>query len=134
MLMKHTVKNWIEQHRSGVGEVLRFGVVGLTATLVQYATYLILLRWLSPPIANTVAYFVSFLFNYIASVKYTFKVRSTARKGAGFIVAHAVNYTLQTLLLMLFIWLGLQKQWALLPVFCICVPLNFLLVRYFLKR
>jgi hypothetical protein len=30
--------------------------------------------------------------------------------------------------------MGMDKQLAMLPVLCICVPVNFLLVRYFLKR
>lgn len=132
--MNRTIVNWISQHRTMIGEVMRFGVVGVAATLLQYGFYLLLLRWLNAPLSNTVAYLVSFLFNYIASVSFTFRVHSTTRRGAGFLLAHAVNYTLQTLLLMLFIALGLPKQWALLPVFAVCVPLNFLLVRYFLKR
>ena len=33
-----------------------------------------------------------------------------------------------------FLWLGVSKQLAPLPMFCICVPVNFLLVRFFLKR
>ena len=79
------------------------------------------------------AYLVSFLFNYAASTRYTFRVRSTARRGAGFTLAHIVNFLLQSLLLALFLRLGLSKPVAMLPVFAICVPVNFLLVRYFLK-
>ena len=84
--------------------------------------------------ANCFAYVVSFLFNYVASTRYTFHVRSTARRGAGFTLAHLVNFLLQTLLLALFLRLGLSKPVAMLPVFAICVPINFLLVRYFLKK
>ena len=32
------------------------------------------------------------------------------------------------------LWLGLPKNLALIPVFAICVPINFILVRYFLKK
>ena len=41
--------------------------------------------------------------------------------------------SLPALLLALFLRLGLSKPVAMLPVFAICVPVNFLLVRYFLK-
>ena len=116
------------------GELARFIVVGVTAVALQYATYLILLLWLRPTVANTIAYAVSFLFNYIASTHYTFRVKSNRRRGAGFALAHVINYTLQTLLLTLFLGLGLTKAVAILPVFAICVPLNFLLVRFFLKH
>lgn len=135
------------------GEIIRFGIVGVLAVAIQYGVYLLLI-WLFadhaytsyedtsrdgfrgdyfPLLANLIAYVVSFLFNYAASTRYTFRVRSTARRGAGFTLAHIVNFLLQSLLLALFLRLGLSKPVAMLPVFAICVPVNFLLVRYFLK-
>ena len=121
-------------HDRRTGEIIRFGVVGVTATALQYGVYLLLLTWLTPRVANTVGYVVSFIFNYVASTHYTFRVKSTARKGAGFAFSHVVNYLLQTLFLSLFLHLGLSKAVAMLPVFGICVPVNFLLVRFFLKK
>lgn len=115
------------------GEVCRFLVVGVTAVAIQYGVYLLLVGRLSPAIANTIAYLVSFLFNYAASTRYTFRVRSSARRGMGFAFSHLVNYLLQTALLAFFLWLGVSKPLAMLPVFAICVPVNFLLVRFFLK-
>lgn len=116
------------------GEFIRFGIVGVVATAIQYGLYLLLLKWLQPQISNTIGYVISFVFNYIASTKFTFKVKSTAKKGAGFAFSHLINYVLQTVFLTLFLWLGLPKNIALIPVFCICVPINFLLVRLFLKK
>ena len=115
-------------------EARRFIVVGVAAVAIQYGAYLLLLQWLQPVVANTLGYIVSFLFNYIASTKYTFRVKSSARHGVGFAFSHLVNYILQSLLLVFFLWTGLQKGWAMLPVFAICVPTNFVLVRYFLKH
>ena len=132
-----------------LGEIIRFGIVGVLAVAIQYGVYLLLITLFSdnsslpfsegtgvgfPLLANCFAYVVSFLFNYVASTRYTFHVRSTARRGAGFTLAHLVNFLLQTLLLALFLRLGLSKPVAMLPVFAICVPINFLLVRYFLKK
>lgn len=117
-----------------LGEIVRFGIVGTAATAIQYGVYLLLIRWLPPTFANTIGYLVSLAFNYIASTHYTFRVKSTARRGAGFVLSHVVNYLLQTVFLNLFLWLGLEKQWAMIPVFCICVPINFFLVRFFLKK
>ena len=134
MPMNPTIARFLEQHREQIGQVVRFGVVGVLATLLQYGVYILLLRWMHPAVANTVAYIVSFLFNYIASVRYTFRVQSTVRRGVGFAFSHLVNYTMQTVLLLFFLWVGMQKQWAMLPVFMICVPTNFLLVRYFLRN
>ena len=69
----------------------------------------------------------------MASTRYTFRVKASAKRGAGFAFSHAVNYVLQMLTLNLFLWLGVPKQWAPIPMFCICVPVNFVLVRFFLK-
>lgn len=116
------------------GEILRFGVVGVTATALQYAVYVALLAWLTPRVANTIGYAVSFIFNYIASTRYTFRVKSSTRRGLGFTLSHVVNYLLQTAMLSLFLLAGVPKAVAMLPVFAVCVPVNFLLVRYFLKK
>ena len=123
------------QHKSDgkMGEVLRFAVVGVIATLIQYGVYFGLVLWLIPTFAMTIAYAVSFAFNFVASTRYTFRVKASARRGAGFALSHAVNYVLQMLTLNLFLWVGVPKQWAPIPMFCICVPVNFVLVRFFLK-
>lgn len=121
-------------NKSQLGEIVRFGIVGVLATLLQYAIYWLLIRWLSPTLAMTIGYAVSFVFNFVASTRFTFRVEASAKRGAGFAFSHAINYVLQMLTLNLFIWLGVAKQWAPVPMFCICVPVNFLLVRFFLKR
>ena len=115
-------------------EVVRFGIVGCIAVMIQAAVYWLLVGFLGYAIANTIAYLVSFLFNYIASTRYTFRVKSTARRGAGFAFSHLVNYLLQTATLAIFVTMGMDKRLALIPMFAICVPVNFLLVRFFLKE
>lgn len=127
------------------GEIVRFAIVGVLATALQYGIYLAMLPLLEAVVpewgnhawvttANTVAYLLSFVFNFIASTRYTFKVKANAKRGAGFVFSHVVNYTMQTLCLNLFVGLGLSRQIAMLPTLCVCVPVNFILVRFFLKR
>ena len=128
-----------------LGEVVRFAIVGAAATLLQYAIYYLLIQFLGTgaskadahlwsTVAMTVGYVLSFVFNFFASTRFTFKVKANARRGAGFLFSHVVNYTLQMPTLNLFLWLGLSKQVAPIPMFCVCVPVNFILVRFFLKR
>lgn len=116
------------------GEIVRFIIVGGLATAIQYGIYLLMLLWLQPLLSNTIGYFVSFTFNYIASTRYTFRVKSTTKRGLGFVFSHIVNYLLQTLTLHAFLMLGLDKKIAMIPMFAICVPINFVLVRFFLHR
>ena len=147
MKMQQSIKHLDYAKREKLGEVVRFGIVGVIATLLQYAMYLVMipcLAWALPKLsnndhalattANTIAYIVSFVFNFIASTKYTFRVKANAKRGAGFTFSHIINYTLQTICLNLFVGMGLTKQIAMLPTLCICIPINFLLVRFFLKK
>ena len=119
--------------KNNLGEVIRFGIVGVLATAIQYLVYLLLWRSTSPGIANTIGYVVSFIFNYFATTYFTFRVKANVSKGVGFAFSHLVNYTLQMVLLQFFIWLGVHRDYAPIPMFCVCVPVNFLLVRYFVK-
>jgi putative flippase GtrA len=134
MQIRPITKPLNNSQRSKLGEVVRFGIVGLLATMLQYGIYWILIHWLSPSLSMTIGYILSFVFNFIASTKFTFRVKANAKHGAGFALSHVVNYLLQMATLNLFLWIGLSKQLAPIPMFCICVPVNFLLVRFFLKR
>ena len=115
MNIKNKINNMDDARREKLGEVIRFGIVGGLATVLQYVIYLAMI-------------------NFIASTRYTFKVKANAKRGAGFTLSHVVNYTMQTVCLNLFVGLGLAKQWAMIPTLCICIPVNFLLVRFFLKK
>ena len=48
--------------------------------------------------------------------------------------AHIVNYLLHMALLNLFLFMGISKTWAPIPVFAIAIPINFLLVRFVFKH
>ena len=145
MNIKQKINNMDEAKRQKLGEVVRFCIVGGLATVLQYVIYLAMMPVLAHFIpkmgdhtlattSNTIAYVVSFIFNFIASTRYTFKVKANAKRGAGFTLSHVVNYSMQTLCLNLFVGLGMLKQWAMIPTLCICIPINFLLVRFFLKK
>lgn len=145
MNIKQKINYMDEAKRQKLGEVVRFGIVGGLATVLQYVIYLAMMPVLAHFIpkmgdhtlattSNTIAYVVSFIFNFIASTRYTFKVKANAKRGAGFTLSHVVNYSMQTLCLNLIVGLGMLKQWAMIPTLCICIPINFLLVRFFLKK
>ena len=145
MNIKQKINNMDEAKRQKLGEVVRFGIVGGLATVLQYVIYLAMMPVLAHFIpkmgdhtlattSNTIAYVVSFIFNFIASTRYTFKVKANAKRGAGFTLSHVVNYSMQTLCLNLIVGLGMLKQCAMIPTLCICIPINFLLVRFFLKK
>lgn len=147
-------------------EFIRFFVVGVGATLVHLAVYL-LLNWLFDlsekdglgiTLTYAAGYAVSFVANYIVSLRWTFKTEGSVSKGLGFAFSHLVNAGMHLGLLnlfravgagdalsMLLIWLapwlvdwlpvlGRPESLLPLPVYVIVVPVNFLMVRFFLKR
>lgn len=117
------------------GEFVRFGIVGVIATVIHYSIYYLLLRmgW-NPTASLTIGYFLSWLANLFMSAKFTFKKKATAKRSIGFAMSHGINWSMQVVFLNLFIYLGVPKEFALIPVYCICVPLNFLMVRFVFNR
>ncbi len=110
-------------------------------------------------ISYSVAYALSFIANYLVSTSWTFRTSNSVKKGAGFAFAHAINYGLHLLFLNIFVYLKvgeliasmnkgilpdalltaipmLQNTTDLLPIpiYVIVVPVNFLLVRFFLTK
>lgn len=121
-------------------EFLRFCIVGVVATVVHYGLYLLLIRWVQVDkawwtnIAYSIGYLTGFVCNLWLSAHFTFKEEITMKRGLGFTVSNIVNYGLHLLFLNFFLWIGLPEQWAPIPVYCIVVPINFLLVRFVFKK
>lgn len=120
--------------RQTIYEILRFGIVGVVATALHYMIYWILQHWINVNVAYTIGYFLSFIANYFLSAQFTFREKTTTRNGIGFAGAHLFNYLFQMVLLNIFLWLGVSKALAPLPVYCIAVPVNFILVRTVFKK
>lgn len=118
-------------HSEKFGEIVRFGIVGVLATAIHYAIYYLLLQTgVKVGIAFTIGYAISWLSNFWLSAHFTFRKKATTKKGVGFALSHFVNYLLQIICLEFFIWLGVPAALAPIPVYCVCIPVNFLLVRF----
>lgn len=117
-----------------IGEFLRFCIVGLIATGIHYGVYLILNLWANVNIAYTIGYVVSLCCNLWLTAHFTFKKDVTPKRTGGFVVSHLINYVLHIVLLNLFLWLGLSNEIAPIPVYCIVVPINFVLIRTVFNR
>ncbi|MBP3768182.1 MAG: GtrA family protein [Prevotella sp.] len=115
-------------------ELIRFGMVGVTATLIQYAVYYVLLPYMDERVALTIGYVISFCCNYVMTTHFTFRVKASPRNAGGFALSHGINWSLQVSSLTFFIWMGVPKEWAPIPMYMVCVPVNFLMVRFFVKR
>jgi len=125
-------RSWFHVER--IYEILRFGIVGVLATIIQYAFYYLFLKiGLSPTIAFSVSYGISWLCNFWLSAHFTFRSKTSIKRGVGFASAHALNYLIQVLCLNLFIWMGISEEFAPIPVYCVSIPLSFILARFVFK-
>ena len=128
-------------HSSKLKEFIRFAIVGTIATGIHYGIYLLLL-WIYridqeettyADVAYTIGYLLSFLCNLWLTAHFTFREKLNFKRSGGFALSHIINYLLHIALLTFFLWIGIPNKWAPIPVFCIVIPINFLLVRFVFK-
>lgn len=117
-----------------LNEAVRFAFVGGLATVLHYGIYLVLQRSLQVDLAYTIGYITSFIANFYLTAYFTFHSSPSWKKLMGMGGAHAINYILHITLLNVFLWIGISKTYAPIPVFAIAIPINFILVRFVFKK
>ena len=112
-------------------EIIRFGLVGGFATVLQYGLYVVFVNAVKvPPVPSTlISYSISFIFNFFLSSYFTFRSLPNAKKGLGFTLSHLINMGLQTGLVAIFKGI-VGPTLALLPAIGISFPVNYALVRF----
>ena len=111
-------------------EIIRFGIVGIIATGIHYGTYLLCQLYLPVNLAYTIGWIVSLGCNFYLSARFTFRQHLSLYRVGGFIGSHVANYLLHIGLFNLFLWIGISQVYSPLLVFCIVIPINFILVRF----
>jgi len=132
------LNKWL--HSEKLREFIRFAIVGVIATAIHYGIYLALLHafhleneiWTN--IVYAIGYVISWFCNLFLTARFTFREKVTFKRGVGFAVSHGVNFLLHIAFLNFFMWLGVPSKLAPIPVYCIVVPINFVLVRTVFKR
>ena len=118
------------------GKLNRFILIGLIATGINYASFLIfyyIFEW-SPFLANGMAYAVSFVFNFVFTHLYTFKIKVTLKSSIKFSLIHLNSFVCNQLLFMLFS-LFITSQWIIpILVNLMMFILNFSLSNKFLTH
>ena len=121
-----------------IKEFIRYVIVGTIATGLHYGIYALLVMLDSSLIWSNVAYSVGYVLSFIANFYltsyFTFKTKPSWTKLGGMVGAHVVNYGLHMLLLNLFLLVGVPEKIAPIPVFCIVIPVNFILIRFVFKK
>ena len=117
-----------------VKEFIRFGVVGVLATALHYGIYYFLQDLINVKVEYTTGYVRICVVNFYLTSYFTFGTPPSWKKLVGMGGAHLVNYLLHIILLNVFLYLGVSKAWAPVPVFAIAIPVNFLFVRFVFKH
>lgn len=121
-------------NKEAIGEMVRFSIVGVLVTAIHYGVYWLLQLVVNVNIAWTAGYVAGFIVNYYLSAFYIFRKKTSVKNGAGFGMAHVVNYLLQMVLLNFFIWIGFSAEMAPVGIYAVSIPVNFLLVRFVFKK
>lgn len=114
-----------------LSEIIRFGITGGIATAIQYGLYVVFVDPVGLPVtvSTLISYILSFICNFFLSSYFTFNSKPNAKKGLGFACSHLINMGLQVGLVAIFQHL-VGKTLALLPAMAVCIPVNYLLVRF----
>lgn len=121
-------------NKNNFGVIIRFGITGVASTVTAYTVYYIYLFWLNPTVSFTLGYIIAMCVNYLLTTLFTFKVKATAKNALGFLLSNGINYALSTLFLNLFIWCGVGEKIAPIPMYAICIPINFVIVRFIMRK
>lgn len=118
--------------RGLIEQLLKFGVVGAAATLIDFAVMIVLteLAGLDPVISAGISFTVSVVFNYLASMRFVFTRREDlgrAAEAAIFVALSLAGLAINEVLM----WLGvtmLRLNYVLVKVAATCVVMlwNFL--------
>lgn len=114
-----------------LSEIMRFCMVGGIATAVQYGIYVVFVDAVHVKAvpSTLISYGISFVLNYLLSSYFTFHKKPTAHNMIGFVASHLINMGMQTGMVAIFKGI-VGNTLALLPALAICIPLNYLMVRF----
>jgi len=112
-------------------EIARFLVGGASTTLVSWALYLVLLRWLPYVIAYSIAYVAGIAWSYFANTLFVFRRAPSVARAALFPLVYLAQYLAGTVLLMILVdVLHAPKAFAPLAVIVLTLPLTYVLSRH----
>jgi putative flippase GtrA len=115
-------------------QLLRYALVGMASNSVAYLCYLALTQLgLWPTVAMTIVYVSCAFLSFLANRRLTFSHQGdVASSGARYIVAHVAGYTVNALLLFVFVdRLGYPHAWVQAAAIVVVAVVLFLAMKYF---
>lgn len=119
--------------QSPVGQLARFGVVGLASNSFGYLAYLLITYWgIEPKRTMTLLYTMGASIGYFGNRQWTFAHKGGLGAGVRYLVAHLCGYLINLLLLLTFVdGLGYSHQWVQAVAILIVAGFLFSAFKYF---
>lgn len=117
-----------------LGQIIRYGVVGVANNLLGYLIYLLITwAWLDPKIAVTLMYPIGALIAYFGHAKFSFTYRGRTSHGiVRYVLAHVIGCGVNVGMLFLFSdMLGYPHQLVQAVAIFVVAGILYLLFRYF---
>ncbi|MBE6296959.1 MAG: hypothetical protein E7088_00470 [Bacteroidales bacterium] len=113
--------------------VIRFVITGGLSTLLDYFIYWVMLHFVTYNVAMPVGYFLSLIFNYMLTTKWTFRSIYTITSFIAVVGIHLFNcFIVRDKLLGFFVAIcGFGENEAYLYTIAISIPVNYLLLQTF---
>ncbi len=129
---------WIKDNYQNLWQFIKFGIVGVSNTLIHYFTYLICISLgMHYILASSIGFVISVTNSYIWNNKYVFKQEEGTKRVwwkaymKTFLSYAATGLILENVLLVVWIdMLGINKTIAPLVTLLITIPLNFLMNKF----
>lgn len=115
-------------------EFLKFVVVGAVSFIAHNIVYLLLCDIIPHAAAYTLGYASWMIINFLLSNYITFHTKPTVRRAVGFVISSGVYYLIQLAGFTLCRLVALPDVIVTPVVYTISFPINFLMVRYVLKK
>lgn len=130
------VKEIIHQleNKEGTKQFIRFCINGVIAAAIHYGIYFLFQLWIDLNVSYTIGYFVSFIYNFIATNYFTFHTTPTWKNFVGFAGSHSVNYFLHIILFNLFLYCGIHQLIAPPLVMLVAMLIQFTILKLIFSR
>lgn len=119
--------------KSPVGQLARYGLVGLASNLSGYLVYLFITYWgTEPKRTMTLLYIVGASIGYFGNRQWTFAHKGGLGAGGRYLIAHLFGFLVNLLILLTFVdRLGYSHQWVQAVAICVVAGFLFLAFKYF---
>lgn len=125
----------VERKRLHTSKLLRFFIGGVANTSFTYAIYFALNVFMSYHLAFLFAYSSGVALSYCINARFVFETGMSWRSGVVFPFIYLIIYLYSAVLLYVFVGLfGLGERLAPLLVVLVTFPINFCIIRAFLRR